>query len=180
MKKNGFTLVELIAVIAILGIMGLLVSPAILKIRENSLRNSLDGKISMIKSAAIEYASDHLNDLHKYPVTSEQQTCNSVCIKSFGNPNIYEEISKEPIPSSCIENGKFKYNCANDFCKVINVSKDLITQGYLAGDSADKESLINPLNNNLLDEFNVCITFDKYTADRKIVTYVMDQNLLYE
>ena len=164
MKKNGFTLIELIAVIAILGLMGILVSPAVLKIREDSLRNSLEGKISMIKSAGVEYASDNLMNLHaKVPTTPEEENCNKGCIESNG----------------VIANSSCGTNSCESFCNKILV-RTLIEQGYISGDSGNKNELTNPLSNVSLNNAEVCITFDKYTVDRKIAVYIKNENNLFD
>jgi prepilin-type N-terminal cleavage/methylation domain-containing protein len=65
MNKRGFTLIELVAVIVILGVLVVLVSPAIIGMRNNVIRNTLENKLSMISEAAIDFASDNIMDIPK-------------------------------------------------------------------------------------------------------------------
>ena len=76
MNKKGFTLVELIAAIAILGILMVIAGPAVFKIREMVLDNSLTSKLSLVKSAAIEFGSDNLMDIPSI----KTETINSVSL----------------------------------------------------------------------------------------------------
>ena len=63
MKKNGFTLIEILAVLIILGVVGLIVMPVV----TNSLRESKDDlynvQISNIKEAAKTWSADNMNKL---------------------------------------------------------------------------------------------------------------------
>ena len=61
MKKDGLTLVELLAVIAIIGILAVLISPAVISIRNNVLESTYQTRVSQIENAAKDYASDHIN-----------------------------------------------------------------------------------------------------------------------
>ncbi len=70
MNRKGFTLVEMMAVIAIIGILTLMVTPAIITIRNNILRNTLTSKLNVINSAAKDYAQKHIMDVPS-PVSSE-------------------------------------------------------------------------------------------------------------
>ena len=70
MKKKGFSLVEMLAVVTILGVLALMITPAIVAIRNNLLENTLDTKISAINDAAKDYANKHLMDIPSY-VSSE-------------------------------------------------------------------------------------------------------------
>ena len=57
MKKNGFTLVELLSVLIILGILVVLTIPAFANIYTGVRRENLNGKITEIKAAALKYGS---------------------------------------------------------------------------------------------------------------------------
>ena len=50
----------------------------------------------------------------------------------------------------------------------------------MAGDSDNKEILLNPINEVSLNETEVCITFDSEKAlERKLITYIFGENNLY-
>lgn len=63
MNKRGMTLVELLAVIAIIAMLALIITPAVINIRENLLENTLESKIKNINTAALDYAQEHINEL---------------------------------------------------------------------------------------------------------------------
>ena len=149
MNEKGFTLVELLAVIAILGILSIIVTPAVMIIRNNVLENSLNSKISFINSAAKEYALE---------------TQNLMRVPSYVN-DVNESYS-------CIEHESIKDTC-EDNCLKIYV-KTLIDQGYLAGDKDDKTILTDPTSNESLNNKLVCIRYDTNDAlKRKLVSYVV-------
>lgn len=175
MNKNGFTLVELIAAIAILGILMVIAGPAIFKIRELVLINSLDSKISLIKSAAIEFGSVNIMDVPSIKAegtysASQMNACNQACILGQG--------TYSGTPGGCPITAS-SFNCRNH-CKVVSV-KALIQRGYLAGDGEDKEILLNPISSKSLNETEVCVTFDSEKAlERKLITYIFEEDKLYE
>ena len=63
MKKNGFTLVELIAVIVILGLLIAFAVPSVLTISEKMKADMFCTKIENIEDAANLYGDDKFNDL---------------------------------------------------------------------------------------------------------------------
>lgn len=160
MNKKGLTLIELIAVIAILGILAVIVGPAVLNIRLVVMRNSLDSKIGMIKSAAIEYASDHIMEV--VPVTNDNKDCNTSCITHKADP------------------AKIAAGCKCELIGTHILVKNLIDQGYLAGDSDEKDVLLNPFSEEPLNFSQVFVTFDSTDAmKRKLVAYIKDEEKLY-
>lgn len=163
MNKNGLTLIELIAAVAIIGILAVLVSPAILEIRQMVMENSLESKINLIKNAAIEYATDNIMEVKS--VTSSDVSCNNECIKHNG---------KIPTGNSCASS----FNC--DSVGIHIFVKTLIQQGYISGDSEDKTVLLNPLSDEPLNFIKVYVTFDSDSAiDRKLVAYIEDEQSLF-
>ena len=181
MNKKGVTLVELIIAIAILGILTVLAGPAVFKIRETVLNNSLESKISLIKSAAYEFGSDNIMSVPSIKAetyetnnyTAQQMNaCNQRCIAGNG---VFDTTIETDVPCPINQN---TFNCRNH-CKVVSV-KALIQRGYLAGDSDNKEILLNPINEVSLNETEVCITFDSEKAlERKLITYIFGENNLY-
>ena len=63
MKKNGFTLVELIAVIVILGLLITIAVPSVLSIAEKIRNDMFCTKITNIEKSAEEYGNNHFNEL---------------------------------------------------------------------------------------------------------------------
>ena len=59
MKKNGFTLTEVIAVIVILSVIILMAVPAYLGITETLRNNQYDNKVKQISTKATEWATDN-------------------------------------------------------------------------------------------------------------------------
>ena len=175
MNKKGFTLVELIAAIAILGILMVIAGPAVFKIREMVLINSLDSKLSLVKSAAIEFGSTYIMDVPSIKAEgsytpSQMNACNQACMLGQG--------TYSGTPGDCPIN-ESTFDCRNH-CKVVSV-KALIQRGYLAGDGEDKEILLNPISSVSLNETEVCITFDSEKAlDRKLIAYIFEEDKLYE
>lgn len=55
MKKNGFTLVELLSVLIILGLLIVLTIPSFANVYTGVRRENLNGKITEIKAAALKY-----------------------------------------------------------------------------------------------------------------------------
>ena len=157
MKKQGFTLVELIAVIAILGILALIATPGIIAIRNNVLERTLETMISTIENAAKDYAMDNLqlltrpvgveiNDLDAFKESAEAKQLNS-------------DASKD--------------------CTWITVN-GLINNGYLKGstsyvntvDGQKEEQIINPITGESMNDDLVCVRYDTNNAmTRTIIAY---------
>lgn len=182
MNKKGFTLVEIIAAIAILGILMVIAGPAVFKIREMVLKNSLDSKLSLVKSAAIEFGADNLMDIPSIKAeeinsvsytAAQMNACNQKCISGNG---VYDQDLETDVPCPIDES---KFSCRNH-CRVVSV-KALITRGYLAGDGEDKEILLNPISETSLNESEVCVTFDSEKAmERKLIAYIFGEQNLYD
>lgn len=152
MNKKGFTLTELIAVIAILGILAVIATPAVLLIRKNVLLNTLDSKINQIISAAEDYGSRYIMEIPSY--INEEEECND--------------------GANCCSSGKCYVE--NDACLIVLV-RSLISHGYLAGDSENKEVLVNPIDGSSLNSERVCIRYDNNEAmKRKIFAYIVNED----
>lgn len=208
MNKKGMTLVELIAVIAILGILTVMVSPAIMTIRKSVLNNTLDSKIAMIQAAALEYASERINDVPS--VVDEANTATDIpCIcdctrriegvNEKGEPAMivpgrydsvgescnslcksYKESDKSSDGSFKITSISGKTECASKDvnCLLVTVNQ-LIDRGYLIGDKDNKELLENPLCSKPLNLETVCIRYNNNDAyNRKLIAYIIGEESL--
>lgn len=60
MKRNGFTLVELLGVVTILAMLGIIVVPTISKVISDNKRQLYDVQISNIKSGASNFVSENI------------------------------------------------------------------------------------------------------------------------
>lgn len=156
MKKQGFTLVELIAVIAILGILALIATPAVIAIRNNVLHRTLETKISTIENAAKDYAMDNLKEL------------------------------KSVVDTPIADFDTFKANggtTQSDDCTWITVD-GLINQGYLNGsttyntvDGQKVEEIIDPVSGDAMNGRIVCVRYDTNNAmTRTIIAYIYEGN----
>ena len=62
MKKNGFTLVELLGVVTILAMLGMIIVPVIDNVLKNNKRKLYDVQIRVIKDAASSFVADRVFD----------------------------------------------------------------------------------------------------------------------
>ena len=205
MNKKGMTLVELIAVIAILGILTVMVSPAIVGIRDMVMQNTLDSKITMIKAGAIEYAMEHINEIpSKVDVAKNNNTVPCICdctqTNSSGGSDIKGKYSNDAGSKTCSElcgtydeekdkttDGAYKMTsksglteCVepNKYCKIISVN-DLIVRGYVVGDRENKEELENPFSEEPLNTSQVCIRYTNNDAyNRRLIAYIIGEGNL--
>ena len=84
MNKQGFSLIELLAAITILAILTLMVTPAVMDIRQDVLNRTKASRMNLIKTAALDWASDNLNQVpsnvsHTYDPNDPHPTCDSDC-----------------------------------------------------------------------------------------------------
>lgn len=70
-------------------------------------------------------------------------------------------------------------NCSDYSCCHIVLVKTLISNGYLVGDSQNKEVLINPLSEESLNYEKVCIRYDNNdVSKRKIISFMLNEDEL--
>ena len=95
MKKNGFTLIELVVVIVILGILAVTAAPRFLNLQTDAKNSALEGLKGAIESGlAIGYSKLAINGLESeaYITSIEGATdipisgCDSRCIFRYGYP----------------------------------------------------------------------------------------------
>ena len=65
MKKNGFTLTELLAVIVIIGLLMVLIVPQAMKLSKKVKKKAFDTKIDLIKSASKSFGENYMTFVMK-------------------------------------------------------------------------------------------------------------------
>jgi len=148
MKKNGFTLVELLAVLVLISLVMAIAVPGIFKMRDRMNEKALNAKVETIESAAVLHVQNNSN---KYK-------------SKFG------KCETDGAHCKC-EGSKCKY------VFVINI-KDLIESGDLKkenkedGSEESSCSIYNPLDKNMcMDCLDINITLD---ATYKTATASLD------
>jgi len=72
MKKNGFTLVELLGVIMLLGLLAIVIMPPMIKRVQNLRKDLSNSQISLVYSATETYLKKYKND---YPTIEGKKYC---------------------------------------------------------------------------------------------------------
>ncbi len=161
MKKNGFTLVELIATIVIIAILMTLTAPIITKAGNAGRKKTYETKMDLIEDDAVMYGQDnyrHIIDCASACSTGYSGTIN--CARECGSG--YKNV---------VESG---ITFATQVVKV----KDLIPEYYTA-DSTDssKGQVIDPRDKTkYLDNYQIKIKINK--GNRKVTAEVCHRDLL--
>lgn len=170
MKEKGFTLIELVAVIVILGVLVVLVTPAIIGMRNTVINNTLKNKISMIYDAAIDYANDNIMDIPKGIDADDIFARNSK--KCYDDRGLTSQEKKEYYKSRTNE------DCLK-YCYVVLV-KTLIDRGYLVGDTDGRTSIENPLTGESMNSELVCVRYDSDDPQtRELIAYILGEQRLW-
>lgn len=146
MKKNGFTLVELLAVIAITAVLAVIAVPSILKLYNNSLKNSFKTEsLAVLKSVDDDLSIDY-NDITEYDCTKDNENTFKKCTITIenGKPILDAEGT-----------GKFSNFVASNITlngsgEVINIGK---LENYQDENIVISYSLIDKTTNKLNDKF---------------------------
>ena len=150
MKKNGFTLVELLAVIIILTLVITIAFVSVTRIREESLKKVVETKKDQIEQAAILYGQDNPNEL-----TTDDTNCSGKEITTTNNEG---------------RDTNYKIN----FCVVKNAG-DLIDGGYFDSGYLDevegKQDLINDVTGESMRGEEVII----YRRNNRIYSILMEK-----
>lgn len=90
MKKNGFSLVELLAVIAILSIIMGIASFSVLRTRSNQLEKLLETKLQSLEDAAKLYGQDNQDKLRECNIDGLDSYCMDVTVDELINKGYYK------------------------------------------------------------------------------------------
>lgn len=99
MKKNGFTLAEVLGVITILALIALLVTPVVTKTINNNKQKLYDIQIETIEKAAKDYAIKNMNLLPEEGDTVVI-TLGELKREGFVKSDIRNPITKELFPDN--------------------------------------------------------------------------------
>lgn len=91
MKRNGFTLIEILAVIIILGVVGLIVMPVVTSSLKESKDDLYQVQISNIREAAKTWAADNI-----YTLPTEKDKSVIVTLGTLQNEGYIDEGIKNP------------------------------------------------------------------------------------
>ena len=156
MKKDGLTLVELLAVIAIIALLAVMITPTVISVRNNVLESTYKTRVSQIETAAKDYASDHINLIPQNIPSDEVLTDADFRTDDY----------------------KHDYSC----CGTISVNY-LISSGYLAAtnsytttDGTKKENqIINPITGESMNNMVVCFRYTSNDAmNREIIAFLLE------
>ena len=152
MKRQGFTLVELLAVIAILGILAIMVTPGIIAIRNNVLNRTLQTKILTIENAAKDYAMDNL------------QLLKSVVEVEITDLDSYDKTTLSDDCTWITVNGLINGGYLTGSTSYVNTS-----------DGQKEEQIMNPVTGESMNNDLVCVRYDTNDAmTRKIISYMYE------
>lgn len=90
-KKNGFSLVEILAVIVILSIVATMATFNVMKTRENSMKKLLNTKIDELEASAILYGQENQGSLEGTCTVDneEYKFCKLVTVKDLIDNDYY-------------------------------------------------------------------------------------------
>ena len=173
MNKKGFTLVELLAVIAVVAILAVMVTPAIIGLKNSVLESTYESKVAQIENAAKDYAEAHLDLLPRF-------VCDGVSTNNGCTTDLNEIITKEELDSNTYERKYYKA------CAWITIN-GLLDDGYLKStntyvvdESGKKETqIINPITNESMNNEMICMRYNNNDAmTREIITFILNDTTL--
>ncbi len=125
-KKNGFTLVELLAVLGILAIILLIGVPVFLNLRDSVLKSERENVISYIENRAADYANDT-----SITVVSVEDLIKKGYVEPDDETDIYDPVTNESfncyIVTSVFENGAYESTMSEES---IGTSEDGTCNSY--------------------------------------------------
>ena len=114
MKKNGYTLVELLAILILLGIIMALAIPNALKLGSKVKKKSYDAKIELIEKAAESYGASNLELVRqgKSPIDGKNYTCTfSYLSDDISSVDFLEQTKYDANKAMVNEENKKEYWC---------------------------------------------------------------------
>lgn len=102
MKKNGFTLVELLGVITILAMLGVIVVPVVSRMLSDNKQSLYDTQIRNIQSGASNYVADHVFSIDLPVGTSKGITLGTLKNMGYVENDIKDPISKRKFDDSMV------------------------------------------------------------------------------
>ena len=145
MKKNGFTLVELLVVIALLAAIVLMFMPNVIKIIKNS-----DTKVYQItEKDLIEKAKDYANYSKNYIKPTQEDPVKYIDMSTLVNENYMSTILDNKTGQTCSAYVKVTYNEVENTYEAC-----LKCESYTTNNSFCEESNISSVNLNIEKIFN--------------------------
>lgn len=144
MKKNGFTLVELLAVLVILGLLITLAVPNILGVSKNVKEKSYQTKIEIIENAAITYTSD--------TVKKSLQNLNNTASTGY----YWISVTKDSDDKKIIDATQTKDSSHTYPAKTFTI-QELADAREIDYDDEENKSVINPVDNKSINSCNVYV-----------------------
>lgn len=121
MKKNGFTLVELLGVVTILAMLGMIIVPVIDNVLRNNKRKLYDVQIRVIKDAASSFVTDRVFDEYFNIDPGDSLGIRLGKLKEFGyiEGDVVNPIDKTNFPDSLLiiisnENNGYSYTVCDE------------------------------------------------------------------
>ena len=100
MKKNGFTLIEVLGVVILLGILSVIVVPVVKDSVKQSKRKAYDKQVNTVITSAKNWASDNIDELSEETIFVDIQS-----LKQNGfleNKKIINPVTNEEM-NGCVE-----------------------------------------------------------------------------
>lgn len=130
MKKNGFTLVELLGVIIVLGVIALIIFPNVTKIMKNSKQKLYDRQVNLIEDNARRWGVAHT---HLLPETGTYYlNLNELVTGGYISQSEIKDPRNESIMNGCVlityseSEKKYLYHYMEDPCTNNNVNESEI------------------------------------------------------
>lgn len=121
MKKNGFTLVELLGVVTILAMLGMIIVPVIDNVLKNNKRKLYDVQIRTIKDAASNFVTDRVFDEYFDIDPGDSLGIRLGKLKEFGyiEGDVVNPIDKTNFPDNLLiiitnENNGYSYTVCDE------------------------------------------------------------------
>ena len=167
MKKNGFTLVELLAVIVILGLLIAIAVPSALKLSTKVKEKSYDTKVDLIEQAAMNFGQSNLG-LIKKGASLYDTSKSFICTMTYDGDNITNINYSARTYNATATLGANTYWCTKVLIEDLVDSNDLDwdEEGVCEGCQDEKNYnniVVNPATNYIM---NKCVVYVYYKYNR--------------